>query len=269
MSENTPRACALAQDLMPLHLDHLCSPESSRFLQEHLQACEKCRALYRDMQTNYSPAPRAPEGESDVSRFRRFIRRHTFRRALIAVAAALGALVIVYGLYAGLWLDKSHPLSLSRYDVGLRRTSDGWVFPAFSYAGGDGYVGGIGMGYGGIAGEGVMYVCQASSLIPERNKNGGEYIDPCMYLHEGVLYLARYEANRGEYWIALEGRVEEIRQGTDRDYKVVYRAGDDIPLCSAEQEEAINEQLWNQVYGHQFTLPDENALFVPLPGERE
>lgn len=37
--------CEIAEDLLPLYVDNVCSDQSKRAVEEHLQECEKCRKL--------------------------------------------------------------------------------------------------------------------------------------------------------------------------------------------------------------------------------
>lgn len=41
--------CKVIEDLIPLYLDNVCSDESRNIVEEHLQECEKCRALIDKM----------------------------------------------------------------------------------------------------------------------------------------------------------------------------------------------------------------------------
>ncbi len=41
--------CNIIQDLLPLYLDHVCSDESKKLVENHLQECETCRTLLNNM----------------------------------------------------------------------------------------------------------------------------------------------------------------------------------------------------------------------------
>ena len=63
MTERTePREtiCAVAQDIMPLMLDNVCSSESRSFVEEHVQNCEGCREALALMQAEDRQTP-SPE----------------------------------------------------------------------------------------------------------------------------------------------------------------------------------------------------------------
>ena len=78
MTERTePREtiCAVAQDIMPLMLDNVCSPESRSFVEEHVQNCEGCREALALMQAEdrqrrrrkTAPSGRACAGTASAS----------------------------------------------------------------------------------------------------------------------------------------------------------------------------------------------------------
>ncbi|MBR4296477.1 MAG: zf-HC2 domain-containing protein [Clostridia bacterium] len=41
--------CKVIEDLLPLYSDNICSDESRKLLEEHLQECDKCRSLIKNM----------------------------------------------------------------------------------------------------------------------------------------------------------------------------------------------------------------------------
>ena len=63
MSEK--RNCDIAQDLIPLEVDDVCTEGSKAFLQEHIGQCESCRRLYTLAKSGTwqkkEPSPLTPE----------------------------------------------------------------------------------------------------------------------------------------------------------------------------------------------------------------
>ena len=45
--------CDITKDLMPLHIDRLCSETSSTFVEQHLSSCEQCKEVYEQMLTEF------------------------------------------------------------------------------------------------------------------------------------------------------------------------------------------------------------------------
>ena len=44
--------CDITKDLMPLHIDRLCSDTSSTFVEQHLSSCQQCKQVYEQMLTD-------------------------------------------------------------------------------------------------------------------------------------------------------------------------------------------------------------------------
>ena len=248
MSEIKNRACAIAQDLMPLQLDGVCSEESRDFITEHIQGCEKCRLLYEKMRTSVTTP--VPNSEQPLIGFRHFMHTRTRKTVLLTALIIIAAVVILSGLYVGLWADKSHPLPLKLYDVSLQQTADGYVFLDYDFDGTDiGYKGGIASSYGPDEnGRMTVYTYASSSLIPERMKTGLRHVITGYYLYEGKLYEARGYSDGTSYSLVLDGPIDEVRQGTDKEYRVIYRAGDSIPFCDEEMQQYISEYLMDDIY---------------------
>ena len=248
MSEIKDRACAIAQDLMPLQLDGLCSEESRSFISEHIRGCEKCRLLYEEMQTSVT-AP-VSSSEKPLLGFRRFMHTRTRKTVLLTALIIITAIATLTGLYVGLWADKSHPLPLKLYDVSLWQTTDGYVFLDYDFDGTDfGYNGGISSSYGPDEnGRMIVYTYASSSLIPERMKTDLRHVITGYYLYEGQLYEARGYSDGSFYSLVLDGPIDEVRQGTNEEYRVIYRAGGSIPVCSEEMQQYISEYLTDDIY---------------------
>ena len=90
--------CAVVRDLLPLYREQLVEPATEAFIQKHLAACSRCRALF-DQTAEPDPATRAAAGgvpdeppEPEVSTFlHRWTRRRRLAAAGAVVLAALAA----------------------------------------------------------------------------------------------------------------------------------------------------------------------------------
>ena len=49
--------CRIADDLLPLYVDGVCSPDSCALLEEHLRTCPACREKLKRMGQDTPPAP--------------------------------------------------------------------------------------------------------------------------------------------------------------------------------------------------------------------
>lgn len=89
MKHNT---CEIVADLLPLYLDGVCSPSSAALVEEHLAACENCRALREEM-AQKEPLPEGSFQGADLFR--------SLRRRIFAVFAALAVMVGCFCLNTG------------------------------------------------------------------------------------------------------------------------------------------------------------------------
>lgn len=97
--------CKIIQDLLPSYCDQLTSEESNAFIQEHLNQCPQCKAIFEKMQAPVEPEP--PDRREEFSKtLRMYEQRHQqkLRRILngLAVAAFLAALVWISSYPAAL-----------------------------------------------------------------------------------------------------------------------------------------------------------------------
>ena len=105
MTERTePREtiCAVAQDIMPLMLDNVCSPESRSFVEEHVRNCEGCREALALMQAEdrQTPSPEeATENRAQWKGVRRYCKRLTSRGFLLGLAVTILAAVLAAAAY--------------------------------------------------------------------------------------------------------------------------------------------------------------------------
>lgn len=45
--------CYIVRDLLPSYIDHLCSEESSRFVEQHIASCEQCAQIVKQMSVEF------------------------------------------------------------------------------------------------------------------------------------------------------------------------------------------------------------------------
>lgn len=91
------KQCEVIQDLIPLYIDHICSDESCRIINEHLENCDECQKLYENMSKSVKQKQAEPELDSQQA-FRAISHRWKRKRISIAcISAALTALTIFIG----------------------------------------------------------------------------------------------------------------------------------------------------------------------------
>ncbi|MBR5980464.1 MAG: zf-HC2 domain-containing protein, partial [Firmicutes bacterium] len=86
---NSKLPCHIVKDLLPNYADGLLSPESEAEVKAHLEECEACRAVYRQM-TEPEPEPQISEDAAEVD----YLKKYKRRRKSILIAAVVFALLI-------------------------------------------------------------------------------------------------------------------------------------------------------------------------------
>ena len=96
--------CDLIRDLLPLYLDGVCSAESKRAVEAHLEVCPACRAYYQTMQEaeKVEIEPHAAGQELKRAASFRSIKKQLLRRQLFAAAAAVVVLVLIVAAAVGI-----------------------------------------------------------------------------------------------------------------------------------------------------------------------
>ena len=118
----------IAQDLLPLYHDGVCSERSRAAVEEHLQTCEACRAALAAMD---APLPEAGRGAADDAAAVQKISeewRKTKWRARLKGAAIAAAVCAALGF--GIWVLTSQPIipmDSRDYTVDVYRLENGGV----------------------------------------------------------------------------------------------------------------------------------------------
>ena len=84
--------CYMVNDLLPLFVDGLLSPESERDIRKHLDECKECRSIYRQMTEPESEIPKMNEELAEVDYLKKIKRG---RKKLLIGALAIIAIIIV------------------------------------------------------------------------------------------------------------------------------------------------------------------------------
>lgn len=80
--------CDIIRDLLPSHLDGICSEASSALIEEHLKDCSECRRVMNAMKTSALDAPRVSDKKtSALVKFRRFIELNKLASGTLFLAA--------------------------------------------------------------------------------------------------------------------------------------------------------------------------------------
>lgn len=88
--------CDIIRDLLPLYADDVCSEASREAVENHLEACESCRAELSVMRCG-EPAVIAEEVETAQAAGKAWKKRK-LRSVLLGILAAAALFVVIYGL---------------------------------------------------------------------------------------------------------------------------------------------------------------------------
>lgn len=93
--------CHIIKDLLPLYCDGVCSAETARAVEEHLENCPCCRALLDGMRREAeAPEPALPEAQAQAKVLQGVKRKFSLRRRRSLLALALAALIAMAVLAA-------------------------------------------------------------------------------------------------------------------------------------------------------------------------
>lgn len=97
--------CNLIRDLIPLHYDLVCSPESRDAVEEHLQECAECKAYYRQMHAAEVVEKMSYDRQAEIRNAASLkkLRRKIEWKGGMKVALVILALLLLIWIAVGLW----------------------------------------------------------------------------------------------------------------------------------------------------------------------
>ena len=174
------------------------------------------------------------------------VRQETPKTQIRKVWIIVGCVLLLVVLTACLpWLNHElrvnprRTMPLDAYTVVLSQTNQGELLYTMQSTG-DYFADNAGSSWG--QGEPLYVYCSIPILpskTPDAQRKMPHTFTTDLVLRDGVLYWRDdEEMTNGE-------EVQEIRQGTEGKYRVIYLAGDVIPLCSAalEREYTLREKI--------------------------
>lgn len=228
------KQCSVVRDLMPLVLDRVASDDSRELIENHLNACEECRKQYNDMKANLPEESRAAY-EADQRQFveaMKAVKKKRLQRRLLSLGVAFICCVVAAfgGLFAydRLFWQYTVPVDNTLYTLSLCQLANGNILVNADMSN-------INFNTNSEVSEvydndaGILYVALYTTPIPSKYQNG----DAGHRIHR----LAEFEESSA---------ITEIRQGTPKDYVVLWKQGEPITDASQEMEVflTMEEQYW-------------------------
>lgn len=94
--------CNVIQDLLPLYIEQLTSPETAKLVKKHLDTCSECRELYEQMKTGLYITPEKGEPDKSLLWYVNAIKMWYFLCPALAVLFLTLQLHEVLRLYEGI-----------------------------------------------------------------------------------------------------------------------------------------------------------------------
>ena len=112
--------CNIIQDLLPLYRDGVCSSESVRAVEEHLETCAACRTVYEEMrQEPIVPEPIRVQARQEARVLQGVKKKFSTRRWLSVLAVALVSLAALAAFTAASDVEKPVPYQSGLIDAKL------------------------------------------------------------------------------------------------------------------------------------------------------
>ena len=116
--------CEVIRDLLPLYIDHICSEESQRMVEEHLECCDECKKLYENLSNPVRQNISEPELDSREA-FKAMNRKWRIKKiSIVCASILLTAIVFVAGYMVVQDVSSVHDYFFPATYVTVRDLSD-------------------------------------------------------------------------------------------------------------------------------------------------
>ena len=219
----------IVQDLLPLYHDGVCSEKSRAAVEEHLKACETCRAALAAMDAPLPGAKRevAADDAAAVQKISEEWKKSKRKARLkgAAIAAAVCAVLVFLGLVATQW--PGFPVDPAKIEItNVRQLSDGRILYHF-------YIDddlGLRSIYFEFNEEGNAYYVPRRALITEKRiPHSPNSADMDM-----ILDMREMQDDAQANGISAE--ITAVWYGTGVDRVLLWMEGMDLPAASAADE---------------------------------
>lgn len=219
------RECEIARDLMPLCVDEAASEGSQEFVAAHAAGCRECAQVYSQMREALAGRQEASVSDEQVAqRIRRHVRARRLRSVLIGLA--IGLLVALCGLLVCRELaSRMRPMAVDRYELNAYSRPNGSMVLVLRAPGLYGYK----SWQADEDGRSILYVTAERPMLPGRESPSKS------------AWVLRDRDMDGKYGESFD-QYDEIRQGTEKKYRVIWTRGEKVPACSETFEAFLRNQ---------------------------
>lgn len=105
--------CDVIRDLLPAYIDKLTSESSNELIEEHLNKCECCQALYNDMIKELPQVCESNEDISDISEIKLMKRiKSKILTVITTIIVTFSVLGFILGAYGKVIFQEGNPIPL-------------------------------------------------------------------------------------------------------------------------------------------------------------
>lgn len=253
--------CKLVQDLMPLRIDEVCTEETKAFVDEHVAACPECAQIYGYMRATLPQQRNEKDSfKAAMAQFKKTMAWRRIRYIFLGILAAVVLWAVLYGL-----TNYRRPLDINKYNITLKETENHELLAIWDF--GDHLYGGLdGIHESGREDKDGNYIVYMTLESPLLRLGGGDY-STRTFLKSNYVIKDGNVNDRGHVTLVDNGTfvydtltpVAEIRLGTPSSYKVLYKAGDTLPMASEQETNKAMD------FGSVWDRPFAPAQEVPYP----
>lgn len=215
-------SCSIIRDLLPLYCDDVCSPESKKMIEEHLQTCETCSDMLCQMKCEYKVDSREIAGDKGkgavlekMSRgWKQSILKAACKAFLTGMVSMAIVLAIFYGVHYTLFEYQGDMVEPEQVHVDIYRDiekSENQI--AIRIQPVDGYCGGNMVSY--VDEDRNMYISIQRTIVKEHLPDG-----------EDEVMIYGFDQTQKKYNAVYYGEPENCR--------LLWKSGDHLPDAASE-----------------------------------
>ena len=188
-------SCDIIQDMLPLYYDEVCSADSRKMIEEHLQECEKCSNIFQIQ-------------SSVMGKMAHSWKRSLLRSFIIGIVITTIVLTAIFGTYYALFIRQNSMVSPEQISISAYSLTDEQITFRLELL--DGYCGGTIKTY--TDENRNLYISVLRTVIKEELSDGETEIMNYGFNHEKKDYIAVY-------------------YGTPNNCELIWKKGDLLPTA--------------------------------------
>ena len=204
-------SCDIIQDMLPLYYDEVCSADSRKMIEEHLQECEKCSNIFQKLKTEcvVDTKENAESIQSSVmGKMAHSWKRSLLRSFIIGIVITTIVLTAIFGTYYALFIRQNSMVSPEQISISAYSLTDEQITFRLELL--DGYCGGTIKTY--TDENRNLYISVLRTVIKKELSDGETEIMNYGFNHEKKDYSAVY-------------------YGTPNNCELIWKKGDLLPTA--------------------------------------